>query len=305
MGIAVENDILDRIAAGLGLLELEHTEDVLVDSLEHIVLGIVVVLSRNGCETGEGKLTLFIEVQRDEVVVDLDSEQRHLGLDLGICEQNLGDAVTADHNAAQIDLQHIEHALVAVNDFIRAGGREYLDGAVCLIGIADDDVGYGIGFVDAECRSHLSTNHLHEVGLLIRLLDVQLLEDRHVGGDADDRFLVGHLVGAQDLVDLGREARDVTDMAVDDDLFLEVQSCRRADTDLAVVLSSLNDLDITVGNVKGKHLLFPPLIIISLDIRLCAAAAAAAHRASIGITNSRYGRWNRTEPGRTRRRRDR
>jgi hypothetical protein len=42
-------------------------------------------------------------------------------------------------------------------------------------------------------------------------------------------------------------------MAVYDDLFLKVQGCRRADTDLAAALRALDNPDITVGNVKGKH----------------------------------------------------
>ena len=251
VGIAVEYNVLHNLAGVLGLLELHHTEDVLVDCFKYVVVGVAVVLGGDGSKSGEGQLTLFIKVQADKVVVDLNCQQGHLGLDLGVGQQHLGDAVAADHNRAQADGQHGEHALVAVDDLIGAGSSQnLLDNLVVFVGfLTHDNVGNGVGFINTQLGLHLCTNHLDEI-LFLCLGNVQLLEDGQVGGDADDRLLVGHSVGLEHLVDEGCQTGHILDVAVDDDLFLQVQGCCGADPDLAVALYALDDAYVSVGNVK-------------------------------------------------------
>ena len=82
----------------------------------------------------------------------------------------------------------------------------------------------------------------HEILLLLSSLNMQLLEERHVGGNADDCLFVRHLVGAEHLVDQCGKTRDVTDVTVDDNLFLEVERCRGIDTDSAVILYICSNL---------------------------------------------------------------
>ena len=75
--LTVEHYLLQRLGIFTLAGELQGTEDVVVNGLVYIVLVVIVIVRIDSDVSRKGELVVFIQVDVDEVVVDLNEHQGH------------------------------------------------------------------------------------------------------------------------------------------------------------------------------------------------------------------------------------
>ena len=76
LNVAIEDNILKSRAASC-LIELLHSEDVLVDSLCNVVV-LIIIIGRDRYISCKCHLSVLEECQTEEILIDLNNQERHL-----------------------------------------------------------------------------------------------------------------------------------------------------------------------------------------------------------------------------------
>ena len=112
-----------------------------------------------------------------------------------------------------------------------------------------DNICNAVGIVEVELSLDLLLNSLLEV-LTLNAGNGHFLEYCEVRRDADDSFLVGHLVSLEHTVDKCCNVGHVSNVTVNDESLFEIECSSGADLDLSACLRAFNYTYISIGYIK-------------------------------------------------------